>query len=286
MQCLVAAAEHDSVTAAAAALGITQPALSHQLASLERELDVELLERQRRGSRLTAAGRALVPHARSAVDAERAFAARARRVAELETGELRICCAQSVTTGLLPPVLRRWSRRRPDVTITLQEFDSADRVAATLLAGEADLGIGPRPGAWDGESTVLGWEEIVVALAADAPLAVRKTITVAALAQQPIVSFIAGHALAAWVDAFFGGAAPRVSVRTGQTGAAATLAATGIGAALVPLSALPPHYRGVVRRLSPKQGRDVVALTTGRQDALVSAFVADLVARGVPRLPQ
>ncbi|SHF69053.1 DNA-binding transcriptional regulator, LysR family [Jatrophihabitans endophyticus] len=287
LQCFTAVAEHDTVTAAAVHLGITQPALSHQITALERELGVAVLDRQQRGSRLTPAGRALLPYALTCVDAEHAFTEQARRVAGLRIGELRVCCAQSVTAGLLPRVLRHWQRRHPDVTIFVSEFDSADRVAAAVRAGDADLGVAPTPSAWDGRTTTLGWEEMVVAMAVNDPLASSASVPLTRLADRGLVHFTSGHALSGWVDATFAAAGlhSRVVVRTGQTSAAALLAATGIGPALVPLTALPPRYPGVVRPLRPKRGRDIVALTA-TDDPLTMTFVADLVANGVPTLPR
>lgn len=285
MQCLVAVAQLPSVTAAAKELGITQPALSHQLTSLERELGLPLFNRTQRGTRLTAAARALLPLAQDCVIAERALVARAQRVAGLHAGELRVCCAQSVTTGILPGVLRRWHQRHRDVTVFLTEYASADLVAEAVLAGDADLGVAPMPSSWAGTVTVLGWEQIVVAMAADDPLAAKRSVSLALLADRPLVHYSTEHALSGWVDALFAasGLRARAAVRTGQSTAAAVLAATGIGPALVPLSALPPRYPGAVRPLAPKKGRDIVALTT-TSDPLADAFIRDLALLGVPQL--
>ena len=286
LQCLVAVHDHGSVTKAAVALGLTQPALSHQLASLRSNVGFELVTRGSGGVRLTAAGRAVLPQARAAVDAERSFTTQARRVAGLREGDLRICCAQSLTAGLLPPVLRRWSQKRREVSILLTEYHDADRVAAAVAAGVGDFGICPAPTAWRGPVTVLGWEEVVVAMSSDDPLSARPTVDLAAVTTRPLIHYNAGHGLAAWVDATFAaaGLTPRVAVRTGQTSATATLAASGIGVALVPLSAVPARYRGVIRRLDPPRGRELVVLRQAGGDPLSDAFVRDLVTLGVPRL--
>lgn len=69
LECLVALVDTGSVTGAAAALHMSQPALSHQIAALERELGTPVVERLPRGVRVTAAGRAVAEDARVALEA-------------------------------------------------------------------------------------------------------------------------------------------------------------------------------------------------------------------------
>ena len=67
LECLIAIVDHGSVSAAAAALNMSHPALSYQIAALEKELGVPVVERMRRGVRVTAAGRASAEQARIAL---------------------------------------------------------------------------------------------------------------------------------------------------------------------------------------------------------------------------
>jgi DNA-binding transcriptional LysR family regulator len=67
LECLIALVDHGSISAAAAALNMSQPAVSHQIAALEKELGVSMVERLRRGVRITTAGRATAEHARLAL---------------------------------------------------------------------------------------------------------------------------------------------------------------------------------------------------------------------------
>jgi DNA-binding transcriptional LysR family regulator len=106
LQCLVAIAEQGSLTQAAVVLHISQPALSHQIAAIERELGTQVIERLPRGIRPTAAGLAAVAEARIALAAaDRALAA-GRRVAAGAGGRIRIACAETMTAWVLVPVLR------------------------------------------------------------------------------------------------------------------------------------------------------------------------------------
>jgi DNA-binding transcriptional LysR family regulator len=108
LECLVALVDTGSVTRAANELHLSQPALSHQIAGLERELATTVVERLGRGVRVTAAGRAAAEEARIALRAADAAVRVGRRVGAGDAGRLRIACVETMTTWLLVPVLRQW----------------------------------------------------------------------------------------------------------------------------------------------------------------------------------
>src|SRR3989337_642070 len=94
LECLVAVADSGSITQAARLLYSSQPAVSHQLAALEREAGTALIRREARGVRLTPAGRAAVVDARKAVEAAASAVRAARAAGEAGGGSLRLACAQ------------------------------------------------------------------------------------------------------------------------------------------------------------------------------------------------
>ncbi|POM24791.1 HTH-type transcriptional regulator GltC [Actinomadura rubteroloni] len=284
LECFVAVLDHGSVTEAAARLHLSQPALSHQLAALEREIGAPVVERLPRGVRPTVAGRAVEADARAALAAARRVVETGRAVAAGSTGRLRIACAESMTAGLLAPVLRAWRRRSPDVHLTLTETTSADVLAAAVAADEADIAVGPRPDRWTGASGVIGPEEIVAVLPPGDPAADAPAITLAELAERPIVHYHPDNGLGGWLDAVAArhGVVLAAAMRTRQSATAARLAAAGLGAALVPTSALAASFAGTLRRLDPVLRRDVVTLVGRPGDPVVRRFEADLLRRGVP----
>src|ERR1700754_608143 len=139
LECLVALVEHGSVSGAAASLHMSQPALSHQIAALEKELGAPVVERLWRGVRVTAAGRASAEEARVALQAADQAVQIGRRVGAGDAGHLRIACAETMTAWLLVPVLRQWRSRRPDVHLDLTEFTSSDQMVTELEAGAAGV---------------------------------------------------------------------------------------------------------------------------------------------------
>ncbi|WBQ06004.1 LysR family transcriptional regulator [Kribbella sp. CA-293567] len=275
LEYLVTVVDLGSFTRAAELLHVTQPALSHQIRALERSTGSPLLERLPRAVRLTPTGRAMLPHARAALaDAERARCA-ARQTAGLESGELQIATLYSISLGILPIALKAWRRTCPDVAIRLFEHRHTDELAKAMSAGQADLAVGPAPPSWPGRTQVLGKEELVVVVAADDPVARRKSVKLKDLADRAWVHYTPGHGLADVLNQACAkaGFEPRAAVHIEQTAAAPALAAAGLGPALVPANILPPGFDGHVLRTEPPTRRTLTAYTRGAPDPLAAAFI-------------
>jgi DNA-binding transcriptional LysR family regulator len=284
LECLVALVDEGSVTRAAAALHLSQPALSHQIAALERELGTPVVERHARGVRVTAAGLAAAQEARLALDAASRAVETGRRVGRDGGGRLRVACAETMTAWLLVPVFRAWRARRPEVELELLEFTSADRMVAHLMAGGTDLVVGPEPTGTTAHVDVLGDEEMVVVCPAGHPFEARQAVPVADLAGEPFVHYDPTNGMSVWVDEFAAAHAVSLTpvIRTGSPRTAAYLAGAGMGVTVVPVSALAVRPAAVVRRFAPRVHRAVVAITTSPADALVRRFIADMRRHGLP----
>ncbi|RZS32518.1 DNA-binding transcriptional LysR family regulator [Herbihabitans rhizosphaerae] len=280
LEYLVTVADTGSFTRAAERLHVTQPALSHQIRALERSSGGPLLERLPRSVRLTPMGRAMLPHARAALaEAERAKCA-ALHAAGLLHAELRLSTVYSVSLGVLPPTLRAWRDKHPNVHIRLFEHRHADELRAAMLEGQADLAVGPQPDGWRGPVRELGVEEFVVVLPPGDPAAKpgARTVRLETLADREWVHFAQGHGLADVLDQACAraGFVARAAVRTEQTATAPVLAAAGLGPTLVPSNVLPPGFGGVVLRARPAVRRMLTAYTRDEPDVLTSAFLDTL----------
>ena len=285
LECLVAVTEQGSLTRAAAVLHTSQPALSHQIAAIERELGTPVVERLPRGIRPTAAGLAAAAEARIAIAAADRAVLAGRRTAAGAGGSIRIASAETMTAWLLVPVLRSWRRRFPGVELDLKEHTSADRMLDALQAGETDIVVGPRPSRTDEHTELLGHEEIVVVAPVGHRFADMHAVPLDELAAEPLVHYDPGNGFAAWLDRFAaerGVVLPSPALRTASPRTAAQLAAAGMGVAVVPFSALGPRPGGVVRSLDPVELRDVVAIIAAPHDDLLGRFVRDLKCRGLP----
>jgi DNA-binding transcriptional LysR family regulator len=136
--CVVA--ELGSLTRAAEHLHLTQPAVTRQLRTLERQLGVVLLTRTPQGVTLTAVGEAVLPHARQALAAVRAVQQAAAEASSPRTSRLRIAAGLMVTLYVLPPVVAQFRATHPEVEVDLQP--AHQRVALQrLLDYEVDATI-------------------------------------------------------------------------------------------------------------------------------------------------
>jgi DNA-binding transcriptional LysR family regulator len=190
-----------------------------------------------------------------------------------------------MTAWLLVPVLRQWRTQRPDVQLDLSEFTSADAMVKCLEKGRIDIAIGPRPTRTTAHVSVLGQEDVVVVVPAGHRFAdLKDGVAVRELADEPFVHYDLDNGMAVWVDEFVDRhkVALNTVLRTRSPRTAAQLAAAGIGATLVPISALAPEPRGVVRRLHPAVERDIVAVVASPSDTLVCQFLIDIRRRGLP----
>jgi DNA-binding transcriptional LysR family regulator len=165
---------------AAERLHITQPALSQQIARLERQLGVRLFARTRTHVELTEAGAAMLGPARAAVEAAAAADEVARSHARGAAGELRLGIspgAHYVAQGLLA----EFGRRRPQVRVRAQQ-DSSGALARQVASGGLELALAFSTGSVAGVVREhLRDEPAVLAVATDHPLADRDAVSLAAL---------------------------------------------------------------------------------------------------------
>ncbi|TQK07345.1 LysR family transcriptional regulator [Herbaspirillum sp. SJZ107] len=124
---------------AAVRLHMTQPPLSQAIAALEDQLGAPLFLRNRRTVALTPAGAALLPEAKRLLAEAESLPELVRRAAAGEAGRLAIAFITSADYSVLPPFLRRYSERYPDVHLSLHEATS-DVQVEELLRGRIDAG--------------------------------------------------------------------------------------------------------------------------------------------------
>lgn len=211
----------------------------------------------------------------SLAHADRASSA-AMRASGIDAGELHVGTLYSISVGVLPAALRTWRRQYPDVQVRLVEFRHTNELIAAMEAGQADLGVGPTPPAWDGPVREIGVEEFVLAAAPGAQFpGTRATVRVADLADHDWVHFTPPSGLADVLDAACAGAGftPRAAVRTEQAPSALNLAYAGLGITLLPGNVVPPAFDGVLRRPDPPVQRMLSAYTRVRPDPITAAFV-------------
>jgi DNA-binding transcriptional LysR family regulator len=133
-------ARQGSFSAAADELSYTQSAVSQQIAALEAETGMTLLERRPRGVRLTSAGRTLVEHAEGILTRLRAAEEELAEIAGLRGGDLRMASFPTAGATLMPVAIAGFREAYPEVRLTLAEGEP-EEIAPRLDAGEFDLAL-------------------------------------------------------------------------------------------------------------------------------------------------
>lgn len=215
----LAVADHGTFTSAARHVHVSQPALTSSIHRLERDLDARLFDRGRLGATLTAAGRALLPHARAAVVAVVEGRAAVDALARLSAGEVRIGGGQTACTYLLPPLLSAFRRKHPKVALKLREMPE-DAAQDAFEAGELDL--------------------VVVTGDEGEPFRAEQVVLVAApnvdARALPFISFAPGSAVRAMQDRHFPGV--EIAMELGSISTVKGSVRAGLGIALVSRSAV------------------------------------------------
>ncbi|MEU6068238.1 LysR family transcriptional regulator [Streptomyces sp. NPDC047082] len=247
LELLLAVARLGSLGAAARELGITQPAASSRIRSMERQLGVALVDRSPRGSRLTDAGALVTDWARRVVEAAEAFDVGAQALRDRRDSRLRVAASMTIAEYLLPGWLLALRAERPDTAVSLLAGNSA-AVAERLLADEADLGfvegLTVPPGL---DSAVIAHDRLIVVTAPAHPWARRRQpLPATELAATPLILRERGSGTRQVLDAALGGLA-RPLIELSSTTAVKASAVSGAGPAV--LSELAVREELAMRRL-------------------------------------
>ena len=174
LRVLLAVAENGGIAAAARALSFTPPAVSQQIAALERQLDVALVDRTQRTVRLTAAGERLAGHARLVLAGLAAAEVDLANAEGTVRGLLRVASVPTLGRWLLPSALVRLRDRAPEVEVRTDQAEPEESLPAlargaydVALAGE--YGLTPRRLDASIERIDLLAEPVLVAVPVDHP---------------------------------------------------------------------------------------------------------------------
>jgi DNA-binding transcriptional LysR family regulator len=254
----LAVAEERQFTRAATRVSVAQPAVSAQIRRLERELGQALFHRDQRAVRLTAAGEALLPHARAAL----AAADRGRD----EVASLRGLLHGRLRVGVAGPVDHRFAealgdfhRAHPAVEISLTQEHNEPLLEA-VARGDVDaaiVGVGAQPLPPRIRTRVVATEPLVLAVRRGDPLSRRKTVGLAQLRQQPMITLVRGSGLRTVLENACreAGFVPRIAAEAGELSFLVELAAEGLGVAVLPSSATEGADLAVLKISRPRLQR-------------------------------
>ncbi len=236
----VATAEHGTVTAAAAALHVSQPSVSAAIAQLEKTFEVQLLVRhQAKGVSLTPAGRRILTEARSLLAHASDFAEGSKALAGSLSGTLELGCFVTFAPFYLPRLLIRFAKSYPEVRVNVQE-GALDTLQDRLLSGACELALLYALGIRETvETEMLTRLSPYALLSRNHPLAERKALSLSDLAEEPLVLLDLPHSRDYFRAMFLrAGIEPRVSHRSLSFEMVRGLVANGHGYSILNLR---PH---------------------------------------------
>ena len=190
LQVAVSVARHHSISAASRELAISPSGVAAALDSLEDELGVLLFDRRpARGVSVTPAGRDIVARAETVLTELEGFKERASTWVHSLSGDIHVACFASLSPLVIPPVLKEFIVRYPNVRVHLQE-GTATEIEAALRGGKADVVLSSDVGLrQDLPREILASAPTHVVLSEEAPEAQRPQLYLKDLADKPMILF-------------------------------------------------------------------------------------------------
>lgn len=262
----VAVAEEGNFTRAAERLFVAQPAVSHRIMELERQLGRRLFDRTSRRVELTAAGRYLLTIVRPLVDQFDEITDQMTTAGEDVTEDLTVATLKALPGVQLPLLIHSFRRSHPTVRFVVREMTST-AMLEQLAAGTIDLAIAQAP---DRQHAGLVYEELarddfVLIVPLRHRLATHTTVVMSELDSEDFITLDAGSGVQRTLRAAArrAGFTPRIMIEVLQLDTVRELVAAGLGIALIPRSTA--EARGpaveVLAVGPPKLARPIVVVT-------------------------
>ena len=268
---LIAVADEQHFTRAAAREHVAQPALSQQIRRLEAELGLTLVQRTTRRVAMTEAGELLVARARRVIAELEAAQAELQSLAGVQAGRLSVGALHTMGPVDLSLLLATFHRRYPGIELTVRE-QSSEELAEMLRDDEIDLAflsVTERIQSHGLTLHPLVREELVVILPLDHRLAGRPQVQLAELAQDAFISFREGARLRELLVTAAAGAGftPRIALESNESRRIRSRVSRGLGVAILPRSdgEGPGSTIAVSALAGPELQRDVTLAARARR---------------------
>jgi DNA-binding transcriptional LysR family regulator len=250
LKVLLAVADAGGFSVAGERLAMSQPGVSRAVASLEEELGVQLLIRQRGAVSLTNVGVHVAMHARGVLAHSEAIRQEAGQVAGSYAGRLRVGSLPSLSAEIVSPILARFHDQHPGAQVELFEAHEED-VLYWIRNRSVDVGLVAREPA-DLDFTHLRDTELLGVLHAAHPAADVESVPLAALENDPFVMPRNGFERLIAERFATEGRVPRVEFEVSETSSAVAIVGAGLGVAVVPDLLLDEvHPPATVHSLAP-----------------------------------
>lgn len=239
LEAFVQVANQRSFSRAAEALFLTQPSVTARIQALERDLGERLFERSGRGIRLTEVGECFLPHAERVLQALNAGRDAIDSLRNLHSGSLVLASATTVSTYVLPGLLKTFRARYPRIEVSVRTGRS-EQVLQMLLQDEAQVGLVRAVYHQDIETKGLIEDELVLVANSTHDLIGAGTVTVEQLGDHPFIFFDRNSSYYSLAQGMFRqhGVVPRTQMELDSMEATKKMVEEGLGIAMLPKVAL------------------------------------------------
>ncbi|MFM0225349.1 transcriptional regulator CynR [Paraburkholderia dipogonis] len=275
----LAVAEHRNFTRAAEALHVSQPTLSQQIKQLEDTLRVQLLDRSGRTIQLTDVGTAYVRYAQRALQDLEAGKRAIHDVQELSRGSLRLAMTPTFTAYLIGPLLEKYNRRYPNITLNILEMPQ-DRMEALLNEDALDVGIAfDETHTPDIETQTLFVEALAMVVGKSHPYAKRRSaLKLGQFENEALVLLNEEFATRQYIDRYCRqhGISPRIAMEVNSIGAVVQIVRRSALATLLPAAIAREHSDLFLVQLEPALPQRTAALLLRKgayRNAATRAFI-------------
>ena len=275
----VAVAKYGKFSSAAVELDLTQPTVSHAIASLENDLGVQLLFRGKKGVNLTPAGESVLIHCHRILQDIENIYQEVNLHKSLEGGEVRISAFRGASAQLLPKIKAHFKTRYPQINIKIAEEKDCPQVEQMVYEGKADLGFTILPTSKDLETIEVLRDDYIVLLPPNINLdsgTEQNTISWKQLRSIPIISYPDRNSCYKQIENYFAANGyqfqPAEQVRESDT--IVNLVATGLGATIIPRLSVFHTPAGISVCKLPKPLQRIVVAATPKDTDLSHAVWA------------
>lgn len=275
----VAVARCGNFSQAAVELDLTQPTVSHAIATLEADLGVQLLFRGKKGVNLTPAGESVLIHCDRVLKSIEDIQQEASRCKSLGGGKIRISAFRGAAAQLLPKIKAEFQSKHPQIEVKIVEEKDCPQVEQMVYEGKADLGLTILPTSKDLATIEVLRDNYVVLLPPNLKLDTasdERRISWTQLLSIPIISYPDQNSCFKQIKHYFESAgyqfSPSEQVRESDT--IVSLVATGSGAAILPQLSVFYFPEGVTICQLPQPLQRIVVAATPKDTDLSHAVWA------------
>lgn len=264
-----------SVSGAAAALGISQSALTQLLSALEKAFGFRLLVRNKGGVRLTPEGKRVYAAVQQVAEADAQLHQLVDEIRESGDGTIRIATFKSVAVNWLPAMMKEFQALHPEARFRL--FDGAyAEVDAYVRSGAVDFGFVSLPCSLECEIFPVKEDRLLAVLPAGHPMAAHAAMPIEQFGKEPVVSLVDSTNQDALRILDAAGVTPDIRFKTADDYAMISMAESGLGICIAhELVLQSDNHNVIVRELEPPARRTIAIAIPDYKAAkpMVQAFI-------------